>query len=51
MIIRLISQNKLPCNPVEYKQSQAKKRIRIFITELIGERKREKNAVTIQEGK
>lgn len=51
MIIRLISQNKLLCNPVEYKQSQAKNRIRTFITELMGQRKREKNAVTIQEGK
>jgi hypothetical protein len=51
MIVRLISQNTLPCNPVEYKQSQDKNKIRMFITELVGERKREGNAVKIQEGK
>jgi len=51
MIIRLISQNKLPCDPGEFKQSQAKNRIRTFITELKGQRKREKNAITFGEGK
>jgi hypothetical protein len=51
MIVRLIYQNIMPCNPVEYKQSQARNRIRIFISELLEKRKREENAVTIQEGK
>ena len=48
MIIRLISQNTLPCNPVMYKQSEAKNKIQNFITELMEEKKKEKNAGTIQ---
>ena len=51
MIIRLVSHNAFPCNPVEYKQSQAKNKIRNFITELTEEKKKKKNAGTIQEGK
>jgi hypothetical protein len=51
MIVRLIYQNIMPCNPVEYKQSQARNRIRIFISELLEERKREENVATMQKGK